>query len=252
MGMAAHKKITDEELSLAVASSNSVSEALRKMGRTPHGGVHKHFTDRIARLEISTEHFFHSDGRRKQAARTLSATDVLILREPENGRRDTKTLRNALFSSGIEHVCAKCGQGDVWNGASLVLQVDHISGEWWDDRIENLRFLCPNCHAQELTRLKKRTFKWRKERQPKLCVGCSKKVDYQNRSGYCMECFIPTGARSKIEWPDVESLLEMLRSSNFMEVSRNLGVSDNAIRRHLRRRGIDPPKRLNKKQNNVL
>lgn len=67
-----------------------------------------------------------------------------------------------------------------------------------------------------------------------------------------MECFIPTGARSKIEWPDVESLLEMLRSSNFMEVSRNLGVSDNAIRRHLRRRGIDPPKRLNKKQNNVL
>ena len=238
--MAKHVRITDEELAAAVASSSSVSETLRRLGRTPHGGVHKHFTDRIFKLGISTEHFFHSDGRRKQAARALNVTDVLILREPENGRRDTKTLRNALLGSGMEHLCAKCSQSDVWNGVRLVLQVDHVNGEWWDDRRENLRFLCPNCHSQELTRLKKRTFKWRKERQPRLCFTCSKTISFNSKTGFCRGCG-QSGAPSKIVWPEVEELLEMLKNSNFVQVGKNLGVSDNAVRKYLKRRGINDP-----------
>lgn len=48
----------------------------------------------------------------------------------------------------LEYRCALCGNCGEWNGQELILQVDHINGDHHDNRLENLRFLCPNCHAQ--------------------------------------------------------------------------------------------------------
>ena len=48
----------------------------------------------------------------------------------------------------IEYVCRDCGIDGNWNGKKLSLQLDHINGVNNDNRIENLRFLCPNCHSQ--------------------------------------------------------------------------------------------------------
>ncbi|MFJ8297093.1 HNH endonuclease [Streptomyces sp. NPDC094447] len=43
--------------------------------------------------------------------------------------------------------CAECGVGPEWRGRPMTLEVDHITGDWRDDRSENVRLLCPNCHA---------------------------------------------------------------------------------------------------------
>lgn len=51
----------------------------------------------------------------------------------------------------LDHSCQECGLGHVWNGKSIVLQLDHINGVNNDHRLENLRFLCPNCHTQQDT-----------------------------------------------------------------------------------------------------
>lgn len=48
----------------------------------------------------------------------------------------------------MEYKCACCGNTGEWNGRPLVLQLDHINGDNCDNRLENLRFLCPNCHSQ--------------------------------------------------------------------------------------------------------
>lgn len=68
----------------------------------------------------------------------------------------------------LKYVCLSCGNDGNWNNAKLTLQLDHINGVNNDHRIENLRFLCPNCHTQQDTYAAKNKFN--PNRQPKKYV----------------------------------------------------------------------------------
>lgn len=68
------------------------------------------------------------------------------------GRRNNDILRKTILRAELlPYRCAKCDLGPEWRQQPLTLQLDHINGDCEDDRLANLRFLCPNCHTQTPT-----------------------------------------------------------------------------------------------------
>ncbi|MFD4033057.1 HNH endonuclease [Streptomyces sp. NPDC058637] len=134
---------TEEKLRELVARSSSVAEVVRHLGISPVGGNQAHISRRIAALRIDTSHFLRTPPHRPKGA----LGDRLILGSPSDGRVPGERLRRELVRKGMEDTCAACGNEGVWQDLPLRLEVDHINGDWWDNRPENLRILCPNCHA---------------------------------------------------------------------------------------------------------
>lgn len=150
-GMAKHIKYTKELLEEAARNSTNVSQVLDYLGLRRAGGTHYHVSNKLKSFGIDTSHFTGRGWSKGKAALNRRTPDeVLVLRDASRGKDSTKALRTALIAIGREEVCA-CGVGKTWNGKKFTLEIDHINGRWEDNRRENLRFICPNCHSQEET-----------------------------------------------------------------------------------------------------
>ncbi|MFJ6543676.1 HNH endonuclease [Streptomyces sp. NPDC091385] len=140
-------KWTKQVLEPVVARSKSVNEVLRRLGLDLVGGNHTNISRRIKAYGIDTSHFTPLAPRENQRR---GRTGVQLLAEDTSAharRIPSSRLKKALRELGVEERCALCGIEPVWLGEPLPLEVDHIDGNWRDNRIENLRLLCPNCHS---------------------------------------------------------------------------------------------------------
>lgn len=83
----------------------------------------------------------------RKSARTLD--DIIAGRGVWPGGQ---VVRRLLVACGLrKDECEICGQGPEWNGERLVLELDHVNGINTDNRYENWRIVCPNCHSQTST-----------------------------------------------------------------------------------------------------
>ncbi|MEV0742470.1 HNH endonuclease signature motif containing protein [Streptomyces sp. NPDC050549] len=141
---------TRKVLELAVATSTSVNDVLRALGLDPGGGHHTHIARRIKAHGIDTSHFTAvvRTERMRHNQRRRTAEEILVADTSAHVRRTPGTrLKRAMRELGVEERCALCGIEPMRLGKSLPLEVDHVNRDWSDDRRENLRLLCPNCHA---------------------------------------------------------------------------------------------------------
>jgi hypothetical protein len=143
-------KWTREILEPVVAASTSVNEVLRRLGLEVVGGHHTNISRRIKAYGLDTSHFspVARTERQRYNQRRRTAEEILVENTSAHARRvPGSRLKRALRESGVDERCALCGIDGVWLGEPLPLEVDHIDGDWRNNRIENLRLLCPNCHS---------------------------------------------------------------------------------------------------------
>ncbi|MFF5895713.1 HNH endonuclease [Streptomyces argenteolus] len=138
---------TRDILEPVVAVSNSVYEVLHRLGLEAVGGHHTNITRRIRAYGIDTSHFTRpSRAGMKQRRRTPE--ELLVEDATPHARRIPGVrLKAAMSELGVVERCALCGTEPIWQGLPLPLEVDHINGIWRDNRLQNLRLLCPNCHS---------------------------------------------------------------------------------------------------------
>lgn len=142
-------ELTEEEFQQIIQESQSYAECCRKIGYSDKGRYGPdQIKKRCVELNISTAHFSSTSAAQKASTKYI-LDDILI----ENSTyANISRLKSRLISENrLEYICAICGNNGFWNNQPLILTLDHINGKHMDHRIENLRFLCPNCHSQTET-----------------------------------------------------------------------------------------------------
>lgn len=141
-------KYSVEELSQIVKTCTSLRDVLRAIGLGIYSDNSERLKERLVKDQIDFSHIKMTNKGRKFLTRRLVLKDVLV----ENSQCDKSKLKARLIEEGvIENKCGDCGIPPFWNGKPLVLQLDHVNGINTDNRLENLRLLCANCHTQTPT-----------------------------------------------------------------------------------------------------
>lgn len=212
-----------EEAKTAIESSTSLRQVMLKLGIAAQGGNYQVIKKLIEKYNLDASHFTGKAWNKGITIGPKKSIDNYLNNSIPIGSHQ---LRLRLIKEGIkEHRCENCGLSE-WLGQPISLELNHIDGNNSNNNLINLNLLCPNCHAQTPNYRglnKKKPLKILETPKPELPEPPKEKY------------IQPT----KIIWPSIEDLIDMIKNSSFLAISKQLGVSDNAIRKHLKKFGVD-------------
>lgn len=140
--------IPEDALRTLIPQASSYADVMRGLDLAVNDTNHRRVRRAAARLGLDTSHFKRRAwGKPDSPAPAPTAHRVLVVLPEHAGRSNRAQLHRALTEVGVQYACASCGNPGEWLGRRITLQIDHVNGDWHDNRQENLRYLCPNCHA---------------------------------------------------------------------------------------------------------
>jgi hypothetical protein len=228
-------RYSEEELRRVVPAATSMTEVLRHFGLRPAGGNHRVLRRWLDAWSISTDHFTGTPPPRHREPIPLE--NVLV----EHSTYNRHSLKQRLYEAGLkDRFCELCGQNECWNGRHMSLILDHINGVADDNRLANLRIVCPNCNATFDTHCGRANARTLADQACERCGAAFRPKTSRQR--FCSrECgtrwerrgLSRPGAR-RVERPPYEVLVAEVEALGWSAVGRRYGVSDNAVRKWVR------------------
>lgn len=219
-------KYTKEKIEEIVNESKSFSDVTKKFGLN-----HQYYGNRqtikkyIELYKIDISHFGDYN-KSNRFNKKIELSDILI---KDSKYINNVALKNRLYKIGLKkRNCELCDQGEEWKGKKMSLILDHINGTHNDNRIENLRIVCPNCNSTLDTHCGKNN-SLKNLKKIKYGILINDNVDF--RKIQTIEKINSQIKRRKVIRPEYEILLIDVKELGYKGTGRKYSVSDNCIRK---------------------
>lgn len=218
-------RISKEDFQNFVKDSSTFTEILKKCGLENKGCNINTVKRRLVKENIDFSHIKtglnHNKGRsfiNQQISVEKSLAEYFIINSKATRQILIKLIKRYNL---LKYSCKECECGSIWNKKPISLQLHHINGINNDNRLENLNFLCPNCHSQT------ENFAGKSCKKRYFCEKCN--TETKGNSNICFECSFIT--RRKVERPSKEQLELLIKNNSFVSIGKKYKVSDNTIRK---------------------
>ena len=251
-------KRTKEDYLIAAEKSLSIAQMCRELGIKPIGGNYRVINNKIKEYNIDISHFtgkaWNQGKRYRQINKPKSLKEILV----KDSYYQSYKLKYRLIKEGLkENKCEICGCIE-WLNKPINLELHHINGDKFDNRLENLQLLCPNCHSYtehyrgknkirydeikpkieiiNIEDIPKKIKKEKTEKPKRYCEVCGKELSYKQTKYCSYEC----ANKSQTKRPEYDVLLETLKSNdyNLTKVGKIYNVSSNAVKKWCKKYGI--------------
>jgi len=257
-------KVSNEDFKKLLSKSESYSDLLRKCGLNSKGGNINTIKRRIKDMSLNDSHISkgkcHNKGRtfkQNRVSLEFAMSNIFV----ENSNKNRGFVKKLIIRHSLKkYECVKCLNDGSWNNNKLSLHLEHINGASNDNRLDNLCFLCPNCHSQTDTYSGKKTkytyteydnMEFRNDcsvlRTRDICnkylINISTLTKIKNRLGMIDENWRsrPLLKNRKVERPVKHELEILLTKHPLTEIGTKYNVSDNSIRKWCKNMDIKLP-----------